>query len=593
MSDYRFPYKDASFLLNEILDFDQMCVEAGRDDVNVELAEAILEEAGRFGSEVLAPLNVAGDQQGARLEDIGVVESPGYTEAYQQYIENGWASLCGEEKYGGQAMPKVVNAAVVEVWDSACVSFSLCGLLTTGAVHAIFAHGSDELKETYLPKLISGEWTGTMCLTEPAAGSDLAAVSTRAVAEDDHYLLTGQKIYITWGDHQMTDNVIHLVLARLPDAPAGVKGISLFLVPKFLLDEDGNPGERNDVYCVGVEHKLGIHGSPTCTMNFGDNGGAIAYLVGEPNKGLMAMFTMMNEARQGVGIQSMAVAERSYQQAVAYARERLQGTRADGSRYPIIEFPDVRRMLMVMKSSIEAMRGLVYIAAAEGDLADAAKTPEEAQLHIERTGIYTPIVKGWLSELSQELTYLGTQVHGGMGYVEETGSAQYYRDVRIMTIYEGTTGIQALDLAGRKTLGDDGAALKLLLDEMHETANEMSAVGDVAGMAAELKEAVGAAFEAREWLLAHGSEDRNVIGAASVNFMMLMGYLCGGWVMGQSALKAHQLLEAGKGDAKFLQTKQLTAQFYFDHLLPRMKANLATIKKGADSMMALTEDQFL
>lgn len=593
MSDYRFPYKDSSFLLSEIINFEQMCVDAGRDDINMELIEAILEEAGRFGSEVIAPLNVAGDLQGARLEDIGVIESPGYSEAYHQYIENGWASLCGEEEFGGQGMPKVVNAAVVEIWDSACVSFSLCGLLTTGAVEAISVHGSSELKEAYLPKMISGEWTGTMCLTEPAAGSDLAAVSTRAVAEGDHYRLNGQKIYITWGDHQMTENVIHLVLARLPDAPAGVKGISLFLVPKFLLDENGEPGERNDVYCVGVEHKLGIHGSPTCTLNFGDNGGAIGYLVGQPNKGLMAMFTMMNEARQGVGIQSMAVAERSYQQAAAYAMERLQGTRADGSRFPIIEFPDVRRMLMLMKSSLEAMRGLFYIAAAEGDLTDAAKTPEEARLHAERTGIYTPIVKGWLTELSQELTYLGTQVHGGMGYIEETGSAQYYRDVRIMTIYEGTTGIQALDLAGRKTLGDKGAALKLLLDEIGETATQMSGAGPVAGMGAELTEAVAAAHEAAEWLLEHGAEDRNVAGAVSVNFMMLMGYLCGGWVMGQSALKAHQLLEAGKGDAKFLQTKQVTAKFYFDHLLPRMKAYLATIKKGAESMMALSEDQFI
>jgi alkylation response protein AidB-like acyl-CoA dehydrogenase len=592
MSDYLFPYKDALFLLNEILDFDTMCAEAGRDDVNTELAGAILEEAGRFGTEVLAPLNVVGDKQGVRLEDIGVVESPGYAEAYRQYIDNGWASLTGEEEYGGQAMPRVINAAVVEVWDSACVAFSLCGLLTTGAVEAISAHGSEELKEAYLPKMISGEWTGSMCLTEPAAGSDLAAVSTRAVPAGDHYLLTGQKIYITWGDHQMTDNVIHLVLARLPDAPAGVKGISLFLVPKFLPDENGNPGERNDVHCVGIEHKLGIHGSPTCTMNFGDNGGAVAYLVGQPNKGLMAMFTMMNEARQGVGIQSLGVAERSYQQAAAYARDRIQGTRPDGSRFPIIEFPDVRRMLMLMKSSLEAMRGLVYIAAAEGDLADAAESPEQAALHNARTGLYTPIVKGWLSELSQELTYLAIQVHGGMGYVEETGSAQHYRDARIMTIYEGTTGIQALDLAGRKTLGDKGEALQRLLDEIDETATAMSEVEALAPMGGDLSDAVAVGREAREWLLVNGSQDRNAAGAASVNFMMLMGYLCGGWVMGMSALKALQLLEAGKGDTRFLQTKQVTAQFYFDHLLPRIKANIAAITAVSASMMALEEDQF-
>jgi alkylation response protein AidB-like acyl-CoA dehydrogenase len=592
MSDYRFPYKDAGFLLNDLLDFDQMCLDAGREDVNYELASAILEEAGRLGSEVLAPLNTVGDELGAKLEDNGVHETPGFSEAYRQYVDNGWASLSGAEEYGGQAMPRVLASAVVEVWDSACVAFSLCGLLTTGAVEAITAHGSDELKSTYLPDMISGEWTGTMCLTEPAAGSDLAAVSTRAVAEGDHYLISGQKIFITWGDHQMTENVIHMVLARLPDAPAGVRGISLFLVPKFLLDENGRPGKRNDVFCVGIEHKLGIHGSPTCSLSFGDNGGAVGYLVGQPNKGLMAMFTMMNEARQGVGIQSLAVTERSYQQAVAYAKERLQGTRSDGTRYPIIEFPDVRRMLMLMKSATEAMRGLIFIAAAEGDRTDAAKTPEEAQKHASRTGIYTPIVKGWISELSQEITYLGTQIHGGMGYVEETGSAQHYRDVRIMTIYEGTTGIQGLDLAGRKTLGDNGEALQDLLDEMKSTAGDMSSIESLSGLSATLMQAADAGGEARAWLLEHASDDRNVAGGVSVNFMMLMGYLCGGWVMGWSALKAARMLQAGKGDMAFLKAKLVTAQFYFDHLLPRYASYLATIKSGSDSLMALDIEQF-
>jgi alkylation response protein AidB-like acyl-CoA dehydrogenase len=592
MSDYSFPYKDAKFLLDNLLDFDQICADAGLEDVNGELAEAILEEAARFGSEVLAPINSIGDAQGARLDEVGVVESPGYSDVYRQYVDNGWPSLCGEEAYGGQGMPRLLNAAVVEVWDSACVAFSLCGLLTTGAIEAIAAHGTDELKERYLPNMVSGEWTGSMCLTEPAAGSDLAAVATKAIAEGDHYLISGSKIYITWGDHQMTDNIIHLVLARLPDAPAGVRGISLFLVPKFLLDENGDPDKRNDAYCVGVEHKLGIHGSPTCTMNFGDNGGAVGYLVGQPNKGLMAMFTMMNEARQGVGIQSLGVSERSYQQALAFAKERLQGTNSDGSRFPIIEFPDVRRMLMVMKSATEAMRGLIYIAAAEGDKTDAANTIEDKQKHAARTGVYTPIVKGWISELSQELTYLGTQVHGGMGFVEETGSAQHYRDARIMTIYEGTTGIQGLDLAGRKTLGDNGVALQSLLDEIAVTAADMTAHKDLGSMGACLTDAVHAGAEARQWLLDNGADDRNVAGGASVNFMMLMGYLCGAWVMGQSTLKAAALLEAGVGDAEFLQTKQITAQFYYDHLLPRTMSYLATITAGSESMMMLDVDQF-
>lgn len=592
MSDYLFPYKDAEFILNDLLNFDQMCLDAGLEDVNAELAVAILEEAGRLGSEVLAPLNAIGDNLGAKLGENGVEETPGFAEAYRQYVDNGWASLSGDEEFGGQAMPRALAAAVVEIWDTSNVAFSLCPLLTTGAVAAITKHGSEELKQSYLPDMVSGEWTGSMCLTESAAGSDLAAVTTRAVPEGDHYLVTGQKIFITWGDHQMTENVIHLVLARLPDAPAGVRGISLLLVPKFLLDENGRPGKRNDVYCVGIEHKLGIHGSPTCTMSFGDNGGAVGYLVGPPHNGLMAMFTMMNEARQGVGIQSLGVSEGSYQQAVAYARERLQGTRSDGSRYPIIEFPDVRRMLMVMKSATEAMRGLIYFAAAEADRTHAAKTPEDARKHAARTGVYTPIVKGWISELCQEITYLGTQVHGGMGYVEETGSAQFYRDARIMTIYEGTTGIQGLDLAGRKTLGDNGEALQDLLDEIQATAEDMSAVDGLADMAKSLKEAARAGSEAKDWLLEHAGQDRNVAGGISVNFMMLMGYLCGGWVMGRSALKAAQLLQAGGGDQAFLEAKQVTAQFYFDHLLPRTASYLATVKSGSESMMALDAEQF-
>ncbi|MGB7453585.1 MAG: acyl-CoA dehydrogenase [Lysobacterales bacterium] len=592
MSDYQFPYKDASFLINHILGFDQACADAGLEDVNSELADAILEEAGRLGSEVFAPLNEIGDKSGTTLEKDGVHETPGFAEAYQQYAEMGWAALCAGEEYGGQAMPRVLGAATTEIWYSACTALSLCPLLTTGAVEAIEKHGTDELKSAYLPDLISGNWTASMCLTESAAGSDLAAVACKAVPESDHFLISGQKIYITWGDHQMTENIIHLVLARLPDAPAGVRGISLFLVPKFLLDENGRPGERNDVYCVGIEHKLGIHGSPTCTMSFGDSGGAVGYMVGKPNQGLMAMFTMMNEARQGVGIQGLGVAERSYQQAVPYAKERLQGTRSDGSRYPIIEFPDVRRMLMVMKSATEAMRGLAYIAAAESDLEHNAADPEKAQQHALRTGLYTPIVKGWLTELSQELTYLGTQVHGGMGYVEETGSAQFYRDARIMTIYEGTTGIQALDLAGRKTLGDNGVALQGLLDEMQATAEEMATVERLAVMADALKSAVHSGAQARAWLLEHGSQDRNAAGGASVNFMMLMGYLCGGWVMGKSALKATQLLEAGGEDEAFLKTKQITARFYFEHLLPRTTSYLATISAGSESMMALEVEQF-
>ena len=592
MSDYSFPYKDAAFVIEELIGFDRLCEEGGLEDVNSELATAILEEAARLASEVWAPLNVVGDQKGATLDEVGVRETPGFAEAYRQYVEGGWAALPFDEEYGGQGMPKLIGTAAEEVWQSANLSFSLCPLLTHGAVDALEQHGSDELKARYLPKMISGEWTGTMNLTEPQAGSDLAAVATRAVPEGDHYLVTGQKIFITWGDHQMTDNVIHLVLARLPDAPPGVKGISLFLVPKFLLDDKGEPGERNDVFCVSLEHKLGIHASPTCVMSFGDKGGAVGYLVGEPNRGLMAMFTMMNVARQSVGLQGLSVSSRSYQQALAWAKDRLQGTRSDGSRYPIIEFPDVRRMLMLMKSGTEAMRALAYTAAAEIDRSRLASDPDAAARHFARVELFTPIVKGWLTEMSQELTSYGIQIHGGMGFVEETGSAQYYRDARITTIYEGTTGIQANDLVGRKTLANDGAALADLLRDIQATAAALAAEAELASLGAALTEAVAAANSAREWLLEQAREDRNVAGADGVNFLMLLGYTCGGWLLGQSALKASARLASGGGDAAFLKAKMVTARFYCEHWLPRVGACLAAIQAGPDSMMALAEDQF-
>jgi alkylation response protein AidB-like acyl-CoA dehydrogenase len=592
MTDYSYPYKDAAFLIKEVVEFDRLCADGGLDEVNGELVSAILEEASRLAGEVIAPLNEAGDAQGARLDETGVRETPGFAEAYRQYVEGGWASLPFPEEYGGQGMPKVVAAAVEEVWQSANLAFSLCPLLTHGAIDALEQHGADRLKALYLPKMVSGEWTGTMNLTEPQAGSDLAAVATRAVPEGDHYRITGQKIFITWGDHQMTGNVIHLVLARLPDAPPGVRGISLFLVPKFLPDGNGEPGERNDVYCTSLEHKLGIHASPTCVMAFGDRGGAIGYLVGAPHRGLAAMFTMMNSARQSVGLQGLSVSARSYRQALAWAKERLQGTRSDGSRYPIIDFPDVRRMLMLMKAGTEAMRGLALVAAAEIDRARLARDPEAGAAHHARVELYTPIVKGWLTEMSQELTSYGIQIHGGMGYVEETGSAQYYRDARITTIYEGTTGIQANDLVGRKTLANGGAVLADLLDDIEATARALSGRGELAALGQALQSAVEAARSARQYLLDHAQDDRNVAGAASVNFLMLLGYLCGGWVMGRSALKAVARLEAGGGDASFLNAKLVTARFFCEHLLPRTGACLAAIEAGPASMMTLAPDQF-
>jgi alkylation response protein AidB-like acyl-CoA dehydrogenase len=592
MSDYSYPYKDTEFILNELVGFDQMCEQAGLEEFNSELVSAIIEEASRLATEVIAPLNWTGDEKGASLGDNGVEETPGFADAYVQYVESGWSALTFPEEFGGQEMPKVVGTAVEEIWQSANLSFSLCPLLTHGAVGALEEHGSDELKAAYLPKMVSGEWTGTMNLTEPQAGSDLAAVTTRAVPEGDHYLITGQKIYITWGDHQMTENIIHLVLARLPDAPAGVKGISLFLVPKFLLDENGGPGQRNDVHCVSIEHKLGIHASPTCVMSYGDAGGAVGYLVGEPNRGLMAMFTMMNDARQSVGMQGLSISSRSYMQALPYAKERLQGTRSDGTRYPIIEFPDVRRMLMLMKAGTEAMRALALVAAAEIDRGKFAADAQQAARHAARVELFTPIVKGWMTELSLELTSHGIQIHGGMGFVEETGSAQHFRDARITTIYEGTTGIQANDLVGRKTLANGGEVLAELLDDIQATAAELAGNSDLSTMGAALQQAVEDAREARQWLLANADKDRYVAGAAGVNFLMQLGYLCGGWVMGMSALRADALLGAGSGDQSFLQAKRVTARFYVEHMLPRAAACLAALKAGPDSMMALAEDQF-
>lgn len=592
MSEYKHPYRDAEFVLNELVDFDALCADAGLEDVNAELASVILTEAGKLGSDVLAPLNVIGDTQHPQLTENGVQETAGFSEAYQQYMEGGWSSLTAAEEFGGQNLPNVLGTAVNEIWQSSNLAFALCPLLGQGAIESIAHHGSEALKQTYLPKMVSGEWTGTMNLTEPDAGTDLAAVKTKAVPNGDHYLITGQKIFITWGDHQMTENVVHLVLARVPDAPAGVKGISLFVVPKFLLDENGNPAARNDAHCVSLEHKLGIHGSPTCVMSFGDNEGAVGYLVGEANKGLAYMFTMMNHARQGVGLQGLAIAERSYQQAVEYAKDRLQGTKKDGSRFSIIKFPDVRRMLMQMKASIEAMRGLAFVAAAEIDRGHYAQDQDAAQKNNARVELLTPIVKGWLTELAQEVTYLGTQVHGGMGFIEETGSAQHYRDARILTIYEGTTGIQALDLVGRKTLVNGGEHLSELLTEMEATIEQLEACELFAEQAAALRDAVESGKSACEWLLENAAKDAAAAGSVSVQFMMMFGYICGGWIMGQSALKAQAQLDAGQGDAEFLQAKLVTAQYYSEHLLPRVKSALAAVKAGSTSVMALTEDQF-
>ncbi|WP_370279953.1 acyl-CoA dehydrogenase family protein [Pontibacterium sp.] len=593
MSTYTAPYADANFVIKELVKFDQYCSEAGLEEVNSELASVIIEEAGKLASDVLAPLNSTGDQNGARLEDNKVIETEGFADAYQQYVENGWATLTGPEEFGGQALPNVLGTAVNELWHSANMGFALCPMLSQGAVEALIAHGSDELKAQYLPQLISGEWTGTMNLTEPNAGSDLAAVASKAIPDGDVYKITGQKIFITWGDHQMTSNVVHLVLARLPDAPAGVKGISLFIVPKFKLDANGEPGELNDVACVSLEHKLGIHGSPTCVMSFGDNGGAEGYLVGEANKGLMYMFTMMNHARQSVGLQGLSISERAYQQSVEYAKERIQGTRKDGSKMAIIEHPDVRRMLLAQKSGIEAMRALAYVAASDVDKAHS-KDAEVAKHYQPRVDLLTPIVKGWMTEFAQELTSLNIQVHGGMGFIEETGAAQHYRDARILPIYEGTTGIQALDFIGRKMLMDQGAALESLQSEMMITVNALATVDSpvFAKLHRELRTAVERSMQVRSWLLDKSASNRDLASSVCVDFLMMHGFLCGGWLLAKSALSAQELMGSGEYADDFLRTKLITAEFFADNYLPRANRHADVVMSGLSGACEIDTEQF-
>nr|WP_067299113.1 acyl-CoA dehydrogenase family protein [Marinobacterium profundum] len=593
MSTYTPPYADANFVIKELVQFDQYCSDAGLEEVNSELASVIIEEAGKLAADVLAPLNSTGDRNSARLENHKVLETEGFADAYQQYVVNGWATLTGPEEFGGQALPNVLGTAVNELWHSANMGFALCPMLSQGAVEALIAHGSEALKAQYLPQLISGEWTGTMNLTEPNAGSDLSAVASKAIPDGDSYKITGQKIFITWGDHQMTSNVVHLVLARLPDAPAGVKGISLFIVPKFKLDANGEPAELNDAVCVSLEHKLGIHGSPTCVMSFGDNGGAEGYLVGEANKGLMYMFTMMNHARQSVGLQGLSISERAYQQAVEFAKERTQGTDKDGNKMPIIEHADVRRMLLAMKSGTEAMRALAYVAASDVDKAHSSDAAVALQFK-PRVDLLTPVVKGWMTEFAQELTSLNIQVHGGMGFIEETGAAQHYRDARILPIYEGTTGIQAMDFIGRKMLLDKGAALESLQTEIMITVNALSAVDSAAfiKMNRELRMAVKRSMQLRTWLLDKSVSNKDLAGSVCFDFLMMHGFLCGAWLLAKSALAAHELLGKGQYADEFLRTKLITAEFYTDYYLPRANRHADTVMSGLCGACEINSAQF-
>jgi 3-(methylthio)propanoyl-CoA dehydrogenase len=578
---YQAPLKDMRFVLNELAGLEEVAKLPGYQDATPDTVDAILEEASKFASEVLDPINLSGDREGSTWKDGAVTTPNGFKQAYQRYVAGGWGALPFGPEHGGQGLPKLVATAVEEMLTSSNMSFSLCPLLTQGAIHALELCGSATLKEAYLGKMIEGTWTGTMNLTEPQAGSDLALVRTRAVRHGDHYKISGQKIFITYGEHDMSENILHLVLARTPEAPEGVKGISLFLVPKFLRKPDGSLGERNSARCASIEHKLGIHASPTAVMVFED---AVGYLVGEENKGLSYMFIMMNAARFSVGLEGVSISERAFQRALAYAKERLQGKDLlEGAKtVPIIRHPDVRRMLMLMKSQTEAMRALAYVVAAAMDFAH--KTGDKK--HQAFVDLMIPVVKGWCTETGIEVASLGVQVHGGMGFIEETGAAQHLRDARITTIYEGTTGIQAMDLVGRKIAREGGATAKAWLAELKKLDAQLAAHPEIRKS---LAEGVQAVEDCVDFVV--GAKDPRAQFAGAVPFLKLMGIVAGGWQMARAVLVADKQMNTG--DKDFLSAKMATARFYADHVLVQAPGLRNTVVNGAAGVLALSEDQFL
>ncbi|GGB97930.1 acyl-CoA dehydrogenase [Oxalicibacterium flavum] len=594
---YVAPLKDMLFALNELADLQAIQALPGCDDATPETVEAVLEENARFCSEVIAPLNRAGDLHPSHWQDGKVTTTPGFSQAFRSFAEAGWQGVQHPADFGGQGLPKLVATPCMEMLNAANLSFALCPLLTDGAIEALMTAGSAEQKEAFLPNFISGKWTGTMNLTEPQAGSDLAMVRSRAVPQGDGtYRISGTKIFITYGEHDMAENIVHLVLARTPDAPEGVKGISLFLVPKFLVNPDGSLGERNDVQCVSIEHKLGIKASPTAVLQFGDHGGAIGTLVGEENRGLETMFIMMNAARFAVGVQGIGLAERAYQQALQYAKERVQSKDLEGSdkAVSIIHQPDVRRMLMSMKAQIEAARALACVGAAHFDIAH--HHPDEA---VRRTNqaVYefmVPIIKGWATEMAIDVASTGVQIHGGMGFIEETGAAQHYRDARILTIYEGTTAIQANDLVGRKTARDGGQVARAILAEIRRTQAAVAADGnaDLVAIAAQLGAAADALDAVVDYVVRNVEAEVKQVFAGSVPYLKLAGIVLGGWQMARAALRAQEKLQAGEGDRSFLTAKVATARFFADHYLSQAIAYRSAIVEGGASVMALEEAQF-
>ena len=586
---YEAPVKDLNFVIKNLINLDELNKISDYQHFSDDLVDAILEEAGKIGSEVLDPCNLSGDHEGSKRLDSGEVRTPkGYKEAYESLRDGGWFGLEAKEQYGGQQIPVTLSAAVNEIWHSSNMSLALCHLLTQGLIYALQKSASDDQKNFYVPKLASGEWTGTMNLTEPQAGTDLSSIKTKAVKENGHYKISGQKIYITYGEHDLSENIIHLVLARTPDAPEGNKGISVFIVPKFIPNEDGSLGQKNDVSCLSIEKKLGVKGSPTAVLQFGDNGGAIGYLVGEENQGLNIMFEMMNHARFSVGVQGLAVSERAYQQSKMYAFDRVQGIPIDGNKGdPIIDHPDVLRLASTMKSEVEAMRALAIYG---GFALDMTKSSQNEYWET-KSSLMIPIIKGWLTERSLEITSNAIQIHGGMGFIEETGIAQHYRDARILPIYEGTTAIQANDLVFRKTLRDNGKAITELVEEINSEISEISNSGNevLKNLCEKMTQSIQTSKKVIDHIVSI-SNNKKRPAVSGVNYLMMLGYVFGGWMMIKSASKSLELKNTGELDEDFLNAKVNTSSIYLSSILPKIESLSSIILKGDEDILSMKKN---
>ncbi|MBT3916268.1 MAG: acyl-CoA dehydrogenase [Rhodospirillaceae bacterium] len=587
MTDFQAPVRDMRFALSYIADIENIATFPGYEDATPDIIEAIIEESGKFAEQVLAPLNHSGDQQGCRLENGRVHTPDGFKEAFQQMSESGWHGISLPQEFGGQGLPYVLTIAATEMWSSANMAFCLVPQLAQSATELLVEHGSESQKATYLPNIVAGKWVTTMNLTEPQAGTDLSLLRTKADPDGDHYKISGQKIFITGGDNDLAENIIHLVLARTPDSPAGLKGISLFAVPKFLINDDGSLGQRNDLKCVSLEHKMGIHGSPTCVMSYGDNEGAVGYLIGEENQGLTCMFTMMNLTRLLVGIQGPGIGERAYQQAANYARERVQGANSSGETVPIIEHPDVKRMLLDMKAKTEACRSITIYTASCIDRSKRAPADAERAKFLSRLELLTPIAKAWCSNVGIDIASTGIQVHGGTGFIEETGAAQHYRDIRITAIFEGANGIQAKDLVGRKVIRDNGEALKLLSTEISETVTSLlsSDHEDLKVIGQRLSEGLDQLNLATEWILTTSSDDMTAILASATTYLDLLGIVVGGWLLGKSAAKAAKLMTEKDADEIFLQGKILSGRYFAEYQLVSCASLKSSLFDGADTIL--------